>query len=144
MSQRDVCLELDFAVPPARLWDALTDHASMGKWVGARVRLIVRGDERGVGAVRRLRVGPSIVDEEVVYADAPRRLVYRVVRGAGLSHHRGEVLIEPKRVNDVEGSHLTWNIRMVTPVPGLSRVMSRVIAAGVGRGLVELRGLIGG
>ncbi|MBN8614184.1 MAG: SRPBCC family protein [Deltaproteobacteria bacterium] len=144
MSQRDVCLELDFAVPPARLWDALTDHASMGKWVGARVRLIVRGDERGVGAVRRIRLGPSIVDEEVVYADAPRRLVYRVVRGAGLSHHRGEVLIEPKRVNDVEGSHLTWNIRMVTPVPGLSRVMSRVIGAGVGRGLVELRGLIGG
>jgi uncharacterized protein YndB with AHSA1/START domain len=140
MSQRDLTLELDFAVPPARLWEALTDHASMGKWTGAEVRLIARGDEHGVGAVRRVRVGPTSIDEEVVYADAPRRLVYRVVRGAGLSHHRGEVLIEPRGT----GSHLTWNIRMVSPVPGVSRVLARTIRLAVGRGLVELRGLIGG
>lgn len=140
MSQRDLTLELDFAVPPARLWEALTDHASMSKWTGASVRLIARGDERGVGAVRRVRVGPSIIDEEVVYADAPRRLVYRVVRGAGLSHHRGEVLIEPTE----EGSHLTWNIRMVSPLPGVSRVLGRTVRLAMTRGLLELRGLIGG
>ena len=140
MSQRDVSLELDFAVPPERLWAALVDHQSMGKWVGARVRLIARGDDTGVGAVRRVRLGAASVDEEVVYADAPRRLVYRVVRGALISHHRGEVLIEPRG----EGSHLTWNIRMVTGVPGLSRALLRVIGTGLGRGLRELRGLIGG
>ncbi|MBX7191524.1 MAG: SRPBCC family protein [Sandaracinaceae bacterium] len=140
MSQRDLTLELDFAVPPQRLWDALTEHASMSKWTGARVRLIQRGDETGVGAVRRVRLGPTSVDEEVVYADAPRRLVYRVVRGAGLSHHRGEVLIEPRGA----GSHLTWHIRMVSPIPGVTRVLSRAIRLGVGRGLNELRGLIGG
>jgi uncharacterized protein YndB with AHSA1/START domain len=140
MSQRDLTLELAFAVPPSRLWEAVTDHASMSKWTGADVRLVARGDERGVGAVRRIRVGPTSVDEEVVYADAPRRLVYRVVRGGGLSHHRGEVLIEPTST----GSHLTWNIRMVSPVPGLSRVLSRTLRLAFGRGLVELRGLIGG
>ncbi len=140
MSQRDVSLELDFAVPPERLWAALVDHESMGKWAGARVRLIARGDADGVGAVRRVRIGAASVDEEVVYADAPRRLVYRVVRGALIAHHRGEVLIEPRG----EGSHLTWNIRMVTGVPGLSRALSRVIGTGLGRGLRELRGLIGG
>ncbi len=144
MSQRDLKLEQDFAVPPERVWAAVTDHASMGKWTGATVRLIVRGDESGVGAVRRVRIGPSAIDEEVVYADAPHRLVYRVVRGGGLSHHRGEILIEPKRVNGTDGAHLTWNIRMVTPLPGMSRVMSRAIGLGIGRGLVELRGLIGG
>lgn len=140
MGQRDLRLELDFAVPPERLWRAITDHASMGKWTGADVRVIARGDDDGVGAVRRVRLGPTAVDEQVVYADAPRRLVYRVIRGAGLSHHRGEVLIEPRGA----GSHLTWNIRMVSPVPGLSRVLSRAIRFGVGRGLVQLRGLIGG
>lgn len=140
MSQRDITLELDFAVPPPRLWEALTDHASMSKWTGADVRLLARGDEHGVGAVRRVRLGPSAIDEEVVYADAPRRLVYRVVRGAGLSHHRGEVLIEPRGA----GSHLTWNIRMVSPVPGVSRVLARAIRVAMTRGLSELRGLIGG
>lgn len=140
MSQRDLTLELDFAVSPERLWAALVDHEAMSKWTGARVRLIVRGDERGVGAVRRVRIGATSVDEEVVYADAPRRLVYRVVRGAMLSHHRGEVLIEPRGA----GSHLTWNIRMATPVPGLSRALSGVVGLAMGRGLRELRGLIGG
>lgn len=140
MSQRDVTLELDFAVPPERLWGALTDHASMGKWTGADVRLVARGDERGVGAVRRVRVGPAAIDEEVVYADAPRRLVYRIVRGGGVSHHRGEILIEPSAT----GSHLTWHIRMITPVPGMSRLMARGVRTAIGRGLLELRGLIGG
>ncbi len=140
MSQRELTFDLDFAVPPATLWAALTDHASMGKWIGANVRLIVRGDEAGVGAVRRVRVGAIAIDEEVVYADAPKRLVYRILRGGPLSHHRGEILIAPRGA----GSHLTWRIRMVSSIPGASRVVARLIDLAIGRGLRELRGLIGG
>jgi hypothetical protein len=68
----------------------------MGKWSGADVRVVARGDERGVGTVRRLKVGTLRIDEEVVYADAPRRLAYRIVRGLPLSFHRGEILVEPR------------------------------------------------
>lgn len=139
MSQKELTFELSFALPPDRVWSALADHASMGKWTGADVKLVARGDERGVGAVRRVRVGPLAIDEEVVYADPPRRMVYRVVRGAPMSHHRGEILIEPEG----NGSHLTWNIRFVA-APGVARILDRVIRLAIGRGLHELRGLIGG
>jgi uncharacterized protein YndB with AHSA1/START domain len=139
MSQKELTFELSFAVPPERVWSAISDHASMGKWTGADVRLVARGDERGVGAVRRVRVGPVAIDEEVVYADPPRRMVYRVLRGAPMSHHRGEILVEPEG----DGSRLTWNIRFVA-APGIARLLDRVIHVAIGRGLRELRGLIGG
>ncbi len=140
MSQRDLCLSTDFALPRERVWAAITDHASMGKWLGADVRVISRGDERGVGTIRRVRIGPATIDEEVLYADAPRRLVYRVVRGAGLAHHRGEILVEQRPA----GSRLTWRVRLASPIPGLARAIGRVLDPALGRGLGELRGLIGG
>jgi uncharacterized protein YndB with AHSA1/START domain len=139
MSLKELTFDLDFAVPPEKLWNALTDHPSMGKWTGADVKLVARGDESGVGAIRRVRVGALTIDEEVVYADPPRRLVYRVLRGAPVSHHRGEILVEPRD----GGSHLTWRIRFVS-LPGVGRVLARVIDLAIGRGLRELRGLIGG
>lgn len=139
MGQKEVRFELDFAVPPERLWEALSDHAAMGRWTGATVRLIARGDAEGVGAVRRVRVGQLAVDEEVIYTDAPRRMVYRVVRGAPFSFHRGEILITKTDT----GSHLSWSILFVAP-KGLGTLMARSIDSGLGRGLRELRGLIGG
>ena len=139
MGQQEVRFELDFAVSPERLWEALSDHAAMGRWTGATVRLIARGDAHGVGAVRRVRIGQLAVDEEVIYADAPRRMVYRIVRGAPVSFHRGEILIDETPT----GSHLSWHIRFVAP-PVFGGLMARSLGAGLGRGLRELRGLIGG
>jgi uncharacterized protein YndB with AHSA1/START domain len=140
MSVHQATLELDFAVPPQRLWDAITDHEGMSKWAGAPVRLIARGDADGVGAVRRIRVGASAIDEEVIYTDAPRRLVYRIVRGAPVSFHRGEMLVIPTE----RGSKLEWKIMLASDVPGFARITVRVLEAALMRGLKQLRGLIGG
>lgn len=140
MSVHQATLELDFAVPPARLWEAITDHEGMSKWTAAKVRLIARGDAEGVGAVRRIRVGAMSLDEEVIYADAPRRLVYRIVRGVPVSFHRGEMLVEPTSA----GSHLTWRILLASDVPGFARLTVRALDAALRPGLRQLRGLIGG
>ena len=140
MSIHQALIELDFGVPPARLWEAITDHEGMSKWAGAPVRLIARGDADGVGAVRRIRMGAFSIDEEVVYADAPRRLVYRVVRGIPVTFHRGEMLVLPTE----KGSKLEWRILLASSVPGFARLTTRSLQAGLGRGLRELRGLIGG
>lgn len=140
MSIRQVVLEQDFGVPPDRLWRALTDHEGMRKWTGAQVRIVARGDASGVGTVRRVAMGPLRIDEEVVYADAPRRLVYRVVRGLPVRFHRGEMLVTPAG----EGcSHLSWRILVSAPAP-LARAITRTLEPALRRGLRELRGLIGG
>jgi len=140
MSVHQAKLALEFAVPPARLWDAITDHEGMTKWAGAPVRLVVRGDAEGVGAVRRVRVGALAVDEEVIYADAPRRLVYRIIRGAPVTFHRGEMLVLPTE----RGARLEWKILLASDVPGFARLAAKTLETGLGRGLRQLRGLIGG
>lgn len=141
MSIREVVLDQDFGVPPERLWDAITDHEGMRKWAGSLVRVVARGDATGVGTVRRVCVGPFRIDEEVIYADAPRRLVYRVIRGLPVRFHRGEMLVLP----DGDGrSHLTWRILLSSSTPGLAGALTRTLEPALGRGLRQLRGLIGG
>ncbi len=140
MSVHKADIQLDFAVPPARLWEAITDHEGMTKWAGAKVRVIARGDADGVGVVRRVRIGALTIDEEVLYADAPRRLVYRIVRGAPVSFHRGEMLVVPTE----HGSRLVWTILLASDVPGVARLTARTLETALRRGVRELRGLIGG
>jgi uncharacterized protein YndB with AHSA1/START domain len=139
VSQEQIVLFQSFRASPERVWDALTDHEGMGKWSGADVRVVARGDERGVGTVRRLKLGTLRIDEEVVYADAPRRLVYRIVRGLPLSFHRGEILVEPRG----ETTEVTWKILLRSPVPGLAEGASMLLRPAMTRGLGELKGLIG-
>jgi uncharacterized protein YndB with AHSA1/START domain len=140
MSVHQLLLEEDFAVPSARLWSAITDHEGMRKWAGADVRIVAKGDASGVGTVRRIAIGPLRIDEEVIYADAPRRLVYRVVRGLPVRYHRGEIL-----VTDTEhGSHLDWRIMVGSSAPGVARCVIGSLGPPLRHGLRQLRGLIGG
>lgn len=124
-----------FAAPPERLWEALNDHAGMSDWLGLDVT-VVRGDGE-IGTVRRMRQGSLAFDEEVVYLDPPRRLVYRVVGlRPMLRYHRGEQLIEPWGQT---GSELRWHILLDTSVPGLSTLLARVLESGIRKGLGVLR-----
>lgn len=139
MSQEEIVLFEEFRASPERVWSALTDHEGMSKWTGADVKVVARGDESGVGTVRRIKMGGLRIDEEVVYADAPRRLVYRIVRGLPVSFHRGEILVEPHG----DKTEVTWKILLRSGVPGLVRGSAMVLKPALTRGLSELKGLIG-
>ncbi|MGF1468825.1 MAG: SRPBCC family protein [Sandaracinaceae bacterium] len=136
MAQAHIAVVERFAVPPGTLFEALVDHEGMSAWLGAKVT-VLRGDG-GVGTVRRLHLGPVVLDEEITYADAPRRLVYRVVRGdAGLLRfHRGEVVVEAWGRT---GSTVRWDVLLDTVVPGASRPLELALGAVLRRGLRRLR-----
>lgn len=137
MGQARTTLTESFAVPPERLWEALSDHAGMTEWLGSRVSVVAGPADGGVGTVRRIHAGPLAVDEQVTYADPPRRMVYRVVRGAPmLRFHRGEILIEPWGET---GCNLTWDILVDSPVPGLARGLAAGIESAIRGGLGRLR-----
>jgi uncharacterized protein YndB with AHSA1/START domain len=139
VSLREITLRQSFAASPERVWSAITDHAGMSKWAGAEVLLVANGDANGVGAVRRMKIGGLRIDEEVIYADAPRRLVYKIVRGLPVNFHRGEMILEPNG----ERTELTWRILMGSSVPGLVRTTGALLKPALSRGLRELAGLIG-
>ena len=58
---------------------------------------------------------------KILVDDAPRRLVYRIIRGLPVSHHRGEILLSD---NGRGGTTLEWDIQMASPVPGLARAVT--------------------
>lgn len=137
MRQARATLVESFAVPPERLWSALADHEGMSEWMGARVTLVAGPKDGGVGALRRVRVRGLEFDEKVTYADPPRRMVYRIVRGLpGVRFHRGEVLVEPWGKT---GARLTWDILVDSPLPGVAHAIVAVLRPALRAALARLR-----
>jgi hypothetical protein len=142
MSQARITVIESFAVRPDELWNIITDHEGMSDWSGARVSVIAGPSDGGVGTVRRVHTRGLSIDEEVTYADRPRRLVYRVVRGLPIIRfHRGEVLIEPSGSN---GSRLTWDILLDSWIPGVAKAITLALEPALRRGLSTLRESLAG
>lgn len=145
MSQARLVVEETIEAPAAALWSAITDHEGMARWLPAKVSLLARREGGGVGTVRRIRAsGVVAIDEEVVYADPPEgtrpgRLVYRIVRGAPLDFHRGEMLVEPISASR---SRLRWDIVVASRVPGVARATIALLTPAIGAGVRKLGGLL--
>lgn len=119
-----------------RVFAALSDHANMGRWLGAKITLIKPGDAAGVGAVRRLHLGLSTIDEEIVESVAPTRIVYRIVRGLfPLSSHRGEINLS---VVDANRCGVEWQIAIDSKIPLLAPIVRAALKAAITTGLKRL------
>lgn len=130
-----------FGVPPEELWRVLSDHEGMSEWSGARVSVLAGPSDGGVGTVRRLHIRGLAFDEEITYADPPRRMVYRVRQGAPLLRfHRGELLIEPWGKT---GSQLTWDILVRSAIPGLAPAVVTVLRPAIRAAFSRLRARLG-
>ncbi len=141
MSQARATFVESFAVPPERLWEALSDHEGMSGWIGARVSVVAGPPDGGVGTVRRVNARGLSFDEEVTYADPPRRMVYRIVRGLPVVRfHRGELLVEPWGKT---GSQLTWDILVDSALPGAAPAIVTVLRPAIRAGLTRLRAQLG-
>jgi uncharacterized membrane protein len=123
----------------------LTDHAGFGRVLGENIGLEREGvpPPNGLGAVRAIRARGLTIREEVVAWEAPHLMAYRVVSGAPLENHRGELRLAP----DGTGTRLDYRIRFDWPwylggavVGGLvARGLERQIGAGIARMAATLR-----
>ena len=134
-----------FAAPPERVFELLTDHVGFGRALGEDIRLERQGvpAPNGLGAVRAIHARGLTIREEVIGWEVPRAMDYRVVSGAPLQNHRGEIRIAP----DGSGARLDYRIRFDWPwylggafVGGLvARALERQIAGGIARMAATLR-----
>ncbi len=121
----------EIPAPPERVWSLLTDPPQMNRWSEARIEALEPGPGGGfgeVGATRRVHAPAplgmtTVLDEAIVEAEAPNRLVYRVTRGGPIRNHRGEVLIEATE----GGSRLTWTVDFLGKVPGTGPFIKLVL-----------------
>jgi uncharacterized protein YndB with AHSA1/START domain len=135
----EIVMEQRFAAPPARVFEEVTDHAAFGRWMKADIQVERQGTPppNGLGAVRVVRARGTTVREEVVRWESPSAMDYRVIGGAPLRHHLGQLRFVP----DAAGTRLTYSIRFDWPwwlggtVVGrlVARTLEREITAGLGR-----------
>lgn len=140
MAQRTLSFLARYDVPPDILWEVATDHEGMSRWLGVPVKVVAAPPDGGVGTVRRISAGPVSIDEEVVVHEPPRRMVYRIVRGAPMiRYHRAEVRVEPWGDG---GSQLAWSIVLASSIPGVARGVGAVLSARINQGLRKLAALL--
>jgi hypothetical protein len=137
-----VHLRLERALPvaPEVAWPFIAEPDLISRWSRAAVELVALGDGAhpgGVGAVRSVRLHgrPALVLEEVIEESAaPRRLVYRVFRGAPVTDHVGQIELEPTE----GGCRLVWTVTLAGALPGVETLALRLLRPALEASLAAL------
>ncbi len=86
-------------------------------------------ERNGVNSVRRLKVGPLPPFEETVHEFVPgERILYRITKGGPLKDHVGVLEFSPTPGG---GTHLEYNIRIASAIPGLAPIVANADLAAV-------------
>jgi catechol 2,3-dioxygenase-like lactoylglutathione lyase family enzyme/uncharacterized protein YndB with AHSA1/START domain len=108
------------------VWKVLSDHRGMPQWFPVdSVTLSREGrpSPDGVGAVRVMRGPKTILREQVIGWEEPRSLRYRLLEGAPIICHQGEVELRPSP----GGTAIAWKIRYRPKIPGTAGVVRRAV-----------------
>jgi catechol 2,3-dioxygenase-like lactoylglutathione lyase family enzyme/uncharacterized protein YndB with AHSA1/START domain len=123
-----------------KVWDIVSDNRGMVKWMPLDSVTLEREGHpapNGIGAERVMR-GPKMnLREQVIGWDAPRSLRYRLLEGAPIACHQGEVSLRPVP----GGSEITWTIRCRPKIPGTSGLVRRSIEKLLDEALPRLKAL---
>lgn len=125
----------DFAKPPERVFAYLSEHENLGPLFNAKVDRVRDGasERNGVNSVRRLKVGPLPPFEETVHEFVPgERILYRITKGGPLKDHVGVLEFSPTSGG---GTHLEYNIRIASAVPGLAPIVASGLTRDISRNL---------
>ena len=107
----------------------VSDPDRINLWSTAAVRCKATGDGGHPGAVGALREvalpgrRPRVLEETVEVSVPPSRFVYRVVGGAPVRSHTGEILITP----DGPRTRVAWTVRARFSLPGMGMIVRRRI-----------------
>jgi len=141
MAVKLVHVEHDFRVPVERVFAHLSEHENLGDLFGVRVERLRDGapQRNGVGSVRRLSLNGIAPFEETVTAYREHQLIeYRITKGTPLNEHHGALRFS--RRESGHASHLEYEIRLGSDVPGVAKVVASVLRRRLTRGLARLDG----
>ncbi len=139
MRAHHVIVDHDFAKPPERVFEYMVEHENLAELFGAKVTRLQDGrdgERNGVGSVRQLKIGPAPAFEETVTEfERPSRIVYRITKGSPLRGHVGVMTFEP---DGRGGTHLHYDIRLASPIPGLAALVRASLTRSVKKGLATV------
>lgn len=122
--------------PIEQVFSAIADHANYGSYPGVKsAQLLIGGDKEpnGLGALRKVEVGPFTLCERIVAFEPPFLMRYQIehAKPFAFDHELGEV----KLAEDGEGTLVTWTSigHLRVPILGtlvLDKIMNKKGAAG--------------
>ncbi len=115
---------------PEAVFERYVDHAGWVDWAGVKeVVLRQQGHPapNGLGAIRVIRQAGMAIEEEVTGFDPPRRMTYRLVAGAPIRDHSGEVRFDP----DGAGTRVTWKVSFRPLIPGTGWLIRALLERGL-------------
>jgi hypothetical protein len=125
--------------PPGALFEVLSDHAGFDRFAGIRRAEVVRPGEpapNGLGALRRIWIGPLRFDEEITSWDPPNGYGYliRELRGFRIRHRGGSIRL----TEEGEGTRALWRSEFDVPIPLVGEAIGRLFAARFKRGFEDV------
>ncbi|MDT7572371.1 MAG: hypothetical protein QOE05_2545 [Actinomycetota bacterium] len=118
--RKSYVVEAHSAASPETVFAVLADAPTWQAWAGPAVPRSsweTGSPAGGVGAVRRLGLGPLSSREEIVEHDPPHRLAYVLRSGEGLHHYRATVDLQAQPDG---GTHIVWSGTVDSSVPGVA------------------------
>jgi len=130
---RTVRVERTIAAPRERVFEVLSDHANYDRFRGIREAILLRKGEpppNGLGALRRVLIGPLKFEEEITLYEEPARFDYLIVQINVPFDHQGGTI----RLSEADGGTRaewtsTFRIRSL-----LAPILERCWSFGLGRG----------
>jgi uncharacterized protein YndB with AHSA1/START domain len=131
---RTVRVERRIQAPAERVFELIADHANYDRFRAITgSELVSEGDPppNGVGAMRRIRVGPIRFEEEITAYEPSSRLDYLIVRLNLPFDHRGGTM----RLSEEEGgTRVEWISTFRIPIPVVGGLQERIWAPILTRG----------
>jgi uncharacterized protein YndB with AHSA1/START domain len=137
---RTVRVERTIGAPIERVFELLSDHAGYGRFRGiTRAELVREGKPppNGLGAVRKVDVGPIHFKEEITAFESPARMDYLIVEvNLPLEHEGGSIRLE----QIPEGTRAVWTSTFGMRVPVVGGLAAAVVGPALGRGFRRVLG----
>jgi carbon monoxide dehydrogenase subunit G len=99
MGSRDA--EVDIAAPADEVWAVIGEFGGLATWMPGVDSCLVDGDERIIGAG-----GRTLTERLISKDDARRELVYSLVSGVPVEHHKATITVTPSEA----ATHVTWAV----------------------------------
>ena len=116
--------------PIDAVFEQLVDHenyASFDGVSGSKLTRVGNSERNGVGAQRRIRLGPAVLWEDIVGFERPTLLEYRIVKMLPplVRHVIGRVRL----TQTGEGTRVVWTTELEVLVPGIRGLIESRITA---------------
>lgn len=113
---------------PERVFEVLSNHEGYTRFPGVRAATLLRAgstDRNGVGALRRIAVGPAWFEEEILSFAPPASFEYKIIRARPpIEHEQGSVTVTPVE----EGCEVVWTTRFAVKLPLIGGLATAIAA----------------